>query len=173
MYQQRNIIVPYYKKVSNISENEILNRQLFRYNSNYRLDEVLTSKGTSPFEVSLKYLSYDPNGLPTSYVAKDGRVHSFGWSNYQVTLSGVAESAFPIDFSMSMLNDPNSMEGVYDVKLYEYDTLGRIKKIIDANGRDTSYDYDEFGNLIMVKDADENILKKVTYKYKSEEGDSN
>lgn len=48
---------------------------------------------------------------------------------------------------------------------YTYHLLHGVKTITDANGKTTTYDYDDFGRLIQVKDHKGNIIKQVEYNY--------
>jgi YD repeat-containing protein len=48
---------------------------------------------------------------------------------------------------------------------YTYDPLVGITSQCDANGRFTYYEYDAFQRLVVVRDQDNNVLKKICYNY--------
>jgi len=51
------------------------------------------------------------------------------------------------------------------VTVYLYDTVLGLKQIIDPNGRSTFYDYDDMGRLKVIQDAEGNIIEEYTYHY--------
>jgi len=48
---------------------------------------------------------------------------------------------------------------------YTYDPLIGVKSITDPNQRLIKYEYDSLGRLLLIRDNDNNIIKKYTYNY--------
>jgi YD repeat-containing protein len=51
------------------------------------------------------------------------------------------------------------------ISTYTYEPLIGMSSQCDANNRITYYEYDAFGRLMLIRDQDKNILKKVCYNY--------
>ena len=54
------------------------------------------------------------------------------------------------------------------ITTYDYDPLIGISVMKDARGRSTSYEYDAFGRLKLIKDHDGKLLEEYKYHYKGE-----
>ena len=52
--------------------------------------------------------------------------------------------------------------------IYLYESPFGLSKTIDPNGRETSYEYDDFGRLIQVMDHDGNVLSETEYNYSNQ-----
>ncbi|HEY9049622.1 MAG TPA: hypothetical protein VIN08_27180 [Ohtaekwangia sp.] len=48
---------------------------------------------------------------------------------------------------------------------YTYDPLVGLKSVTDPNQRLLKYEYDDLGRLVLIRDNDDNIIKKYTYNY--------
>lgn len=86
-----------------------------------------------------------------------------GWTMYSRTVSNatainVYGSGFIDDIRLYPLNA--------QMTTYTYDPLVGMTSAIDAKGQTTYYEYDSFGRLKYIKDADGNILTEHTYNYK-------
>ena len=72
----------------------------------------------------------------------------------------------------------NAGSGLDDIRIfpkssqmvtYTYDPLMGITSVTDANNVTTYYDYDDLGRLQMIKDSDQNIVKRYKYHYQNEQ----
>ncbi len=111
---------------------------------------------------------------------EDGSYTSFIWAENQINLLAVIKNAtkhdvevlFGAAFEGNNLGLSPAQQNLLRQNLtnslittYGYNNLDELVRIIDENGVRTSYEYDEFGRLLMVKDHEGNILKKHTYHY--------
>lgn len=85
-------------------------------------------------------------------------------------LSNLAESSDSAEIE-NLLNDLRSELAVdvpkAMVTTYTYDPLVGMKSQVDPNGKQMTYDYDDFGRLKFIKDDDGNIVKKYDYHYQT------
>jgi len=54
------------------------------------------------------------------------------------------------------------------ITTYTHKPLIGITSITDPRGEKTTYHYDSFGRLILIKDADGNIISENKYNYRTE-----
>jgi hypothetical protein len=113
------------------------------------------------------------NGNVSQSIAKDGIITSFIWG-YNNTLPIVR--AVNADY-VTLLSAYNAVSGNLDLirsqpslsnallNTYEYKPGVGIIKETDARGRNVYYEYDVFNRLTLIKDHDNNILKKICYNY--------
>ena len=143
--------------------------------------------GNSPLETRIIYHNYDTHGNP-QYISKDNAdkvVYLWGY-NYQYPIAeikGAAYSDVTGKISESSLNTiaaksepaaadwtsinnlrtqlPNAL-----VTTYTYKPLIGIQTMTDPRGVVTKYDYDSFGRLIKVTQADR-VIESYEYHYKN------
>jgi YD repeat-containing protein len=70
------------------------------------------------------------------------------------------------------LNNLRSMPGAF-VTTYTYKPLIGITSETDVRGRTTFYEYDSFNRLSLIRDQDQNILKKICYNYAGQPANCN
>jgi YD repeat-containing protein len=153
----------------------------------------LTSLSTSWLNVSLtaptKYhysgwvYSNGPSGQFYLYMKRSGETGAFTYvDNIQTTVTNkwvYLEKDFSVPADVVQLNircDNNGGGTVWfdDVRLYPsdaqmttytYDPLKGVTSQTDINNRGTFYEYDALGRLSVVRDQDNNVIKKVCYNY--------
>jgi YD repeat-containing protein len=92
---------------------------------------------------------------------KTGRTQN-GWTYYEHRISGQAS----ISISGSGLIDELRMyPEKAQMTTMTYEPLIGISSICDVNSKILYYEYDELGRLILIRDQDRNIVKKVCYNY--------
>jgi YD repeat-containing protein len=113
------------------------------------------------------------NGNVSQTIAKDGIITSYIWG-YNYTLPIV--KAVNVDYS-TLLNAYNAVGGSLNLirnqpslsnallNTYEYKPGVGITKETDPRGRSIYYEYDAFGRLTLIKDHDNNVIKKICYNY--------
>ena len=60
---------------------------------------------------------------------------------------------------MSLTEAANDASGSTRTSLFDHDALGRLTKVTDPAGNETSYTYDALGNRTMVTDPKGNITR--------------
>lgn len=151
-------------------------------------------KGNNSYETTLRYFGYDTEGNLTSFSKENNIVHTYIWG-YDHAYPVVQIENLPIDQvassiisnieNHSFLNsddinnvqlDVNYLKGQlsslinnpnYRVTLYTYNNLIGMTSQTDPNGITTYYEYDDFGRLQAIKDANGKTLKTHSYHYKS------
>jgi YD repeat-containing protein len=113
------------------------------------------------------------NGNVSQSVAKDGIITSYIWG-YNNTLAIV--KAINVDYA-TLLSAYNAVSGNLNLirsqpslsnallNTYEYKPGVGIIKETDARGRNINYEYDALNRLTLVRDHDNNIVKKICYNY--------
>lgn len=129
--------------------------------------------------------TYDSKGNLTSFEHSNGMTSSYIWG-YSGTLpivkienaslediDTVLGTDFTLDdpsgdvLSSSQLNAIRSISGAY-VTSYTYMQGRGISTIVDQNGLQTTYEYDDYGRLSLVRDHNQHIIQLVDYKYAGE-----
>lgn len=134
-------------------------------------------------QTDLTFEQYDSKGHPLQYTTKDGITTSVIWgynNTYPVAkIVGSTYSAAIALLNTSVLEVPSSDEamrnelnklrnelvGKFFVTTYTYTPLIGMTSQTDPNNRTTYYEYDGFGRLSLIRDQDQNILKKYCYNY--------
>ena len=91
-----------------------------------------------------------------------------GWKYYEHQISGQTN----IILTGSGLVDEVRLYPaiIAQMTTYTYDPLIGVTSQCDANNRIAYYEYDEYQRLILVRDQDRNILKKICYNYAGQTG---
>ena len=149
--------------------------------------DILIKNGTGAYENRLKFVNYDSFGNPL-YISKDNADNIvYLWSyNYQYpiaeikgitysdvtgkiaesTLNSIAAKGEPTDTDMNTINSlRNSLPNAL-VTTYTYKPLVGMATMTDPRGVVTKYDYDSFGRLNKVTQADKTI-EYYDYHYKN------
>ena len=138
---------------------------------------------SSKEDLRLSYHAYDDYGNPLE-VSKAGGAHIFYLWGYHgqypiakienttktalVGVLGDLEDVNESDLSAINTLRNNSTFKNTMITTYDYDPLIGISVMKDARGRSTSYEYDAFGRLKLIKDHDGKLLEEYKYHYKGE-----
>jgi YD repeat-containing protein len=135
-------------------------------------------------ETEVTINEYDTKGNILQFTGKDAVVTSFVWGYNQlypvakVTNSTSANAQSHITQSIlnnavggsddpairNHLNNLRNIPGAF-VTTYTYNPLIGITSETDPNGKTTYYEYDSYNRLSLIRDQDNNILKKICYNY--------
>lgn len=85
-----------------------------------------------------------------------------GWKYYEHKITGVTTATLT---GSGLIDEVRLYPAVAQMTTYTYEPLVGITSQCDANNRISYYQYDGFGRLILIKDQDNNIVKKICYNY--------
>ncbi|GAB2839385.1 hypothetical protein GCM10027043_48290 [Ferruginibacter profundus] len=136
----------------------------------------------NPIETRENYNAYDAYGNLLEKQKPNGIKETFLWGydkQYPVaTVTGADYATASGLVDLSVLNAPASDDALRTelnkirtglpnalVTSYTYDNVYGLTSITDPRGRITYYNYDGLGRLALIKDHDNNILKKICYNY--------
>lgn len=185
----QHIITPV---VEQIQRNETSLQELTRTQTNYsylgqntlfRTASVASSvKGNQP-ETDVVFNQYDSKGNVLQYTGRDGLVTSFVWGyNQQFPVAKIIGKSYADVVSqssiiMSVINNPandnalrtelNKIRALTGclVTGFTYLPLVGITSQTGPEGHTIYYEYDAAGRLRLVRDQDNNIIKKICYNY--------
>jgi YD repeat-containing protein len=119
--------------------------------SNFKgLNQAGDLLSNSQYKLHTHILSYDSYGNPLSVKTRDGLLTNYTWGNFGANIT--QKNVVGANISLS--------------ETWEWFPLIGIKSYTDQNGLKTTYEYDGFGRLNLVKDNNNSIVKKYTYHYK-------
>ncbi|WP_163325497.1 hypothetical protein [Draconibacterium mangrovi] len=128
-----------------------------------------------------KFEYYDSKGNPTQITSRDGTTTSYLWDatdNYLMAkVQGATYSQVSSQdgktYSYSSKTLYNSLKSVAPAAMiitYSHKPLIGITEQTDPNGVTTYYEYDAFGRLDQIKNADGEIVEQYDYHYAGEDG---
>jgi YD repeat-containing protein len=143
---------------------------------------ITTQLGTNPADARIQYKQYDNLGnlLDVSKTDNEDVVYFYGYNAAlpvaKVTGTNYNTAAQYVD--QSVLNSPSSDQVMRDqlnnlrlhlpnalVTSYTYAPLVGVTSETDPRGKTTYYEYDPMGRLKLVRDLNNNIVKKICYNY--------
>jgi YD repeat-containing protein len=174
----------------------VVNGELSRSATNYGLfsPNNIPSPATvqsavlgNTLETDLTFNAYDDKNNILQYTGKDGVVNSFVWGyNKQYPVAKIIGKSYVDVISqsgidLSILNAPAN-DAAMRTELNKLRTLSSClmttytdKPLVgttsetDPNGRTKYYEYDAFNRLNLIRDQDNNILKKICYNYQGQQ----
>ena len=174
----------------------VVNGELARTNTSYGLfsPNNIPSPATAQsavlgntLETDLTFDAYDDKNNILQYTGKDGVVNSFVWGyNKQYPVAKIigktyADVISQSSINLSILNAPASDAAMRTelnklrtlssclMTTYTYKPLVGTTSETDPNGRTKYYEYDAFNRLNLIRDQDNNILKKICYNYQGQQ----
>jgi len=174
------------KKIETLRNSTLLETKEINYvnnfagNSSYLAETISVAKGTNPLESRIRYIKYDEYGNPLELKQEDGMhiVYLWGYNKaYPIakienaTYSQVTSALGTTNISEANLSSINNLRnnGSFSNSLittYTYKPLVGVTSITDPRSYKTTYEYDSFGRLEFIKDADGNILEENKYNYR-------
>lgn len=153
--------------------NTFLSRQKTVYGSFPTISTLLpqyiyNTKGSIE-EKRVTFNSYDDRGNVTQYTEENNMPVSFVWNaDKTLPVAKVENAAYAsLQALPGGLNaDFRTLLPDARVTTYTYKPLIGVSTITDASNRVSTYEYDAFGRLLLVKDHDGNIIKTFEYHYK-------
>jgi YD repeat-containing protein len=171
-----------YKDSTLLSTSKIVYDNAFSGNASYLPKTIQTAKDTQALENRVRYESYDEYGHPLEVQSEKGTPISYIWGyNKSQPIAKIenasnAQIATALGVSLSTVDESdmaaiNSLRATLDnamVTTYTYIPLVGVSTITDPRGYTTTYEYDSFGRLSTVKDADGKILTENEYNYRTQ-----
>ncbi|MCA0349534.1 MAG: hypothetical protein LCH35_09765 [Bacteroidetes bacterium] len=152
---------------------------------------IETKKGSNGSETRFVYDSYDIYGNPLCFKNTNGMYVSYIWgyqhsqpiakienaqyNSINPSLISLAQSASNTSVTGTETNLLSALSNLRNslpnaiITTYTYKPLIGVSTITDPKGYIMYYDYDSFGRLNQVKDAEGKILSKSEYHYKTQE----
>jgi len=166
---------------NNTGIEEIKNNYTDWGNSNFEVASIERSVMGNPLTNIGVITNYDKNGNILEYTGKDGVINSIIWgykntfpvakitgANYSQALALVDTSAIQTLDGPTLLSALNSLRTNLAgsiVITYTYKPLIGVSTITDANDKTNTYEYDVFNRLKLIKDQDNNLVRKIEYSY--------
>ncbi len=167
---------------TNFGNGSLLNANTFLKNANAGIN--------NSYKPVVLFNSYDDNGnITTQQKAADvKKSYIWGYNSQYPVAEVIGEDYATIiansNLNKTILQSPSTSDEDMRTELnkirksfpaalvttYTYKPLIGISSQTDINNRTTYYEYDSFGRLILVRDHDKNILKKLCYNYKGQPG---
>ncbi|MBX3254770.1 MAG: hypothetical protein KF862_11570 [Chitinophagaceae bacterium] len=156
---------------------------------NIAISKVRACTGSAPIEDKFHFNRYDASGnLLERQKANDVKeIYLWGYNgqypvakiigtDYTTAISKVSQSQINAATAISN-NDLNVRNLVNNfrtipntlVTTYTYEPLVGITSETDINNRTTYYEYDGFQRLVLIRDHDKNIIKRICYNYAGEQ----
>ena len=153
--------------------------------------QVFSKQLNEGFRNELTFNQYDDQGNLLQYTGKDGIVSSIIWGynkTYPVAkIIGMGyedaknNSGINVAILNNLLTNDNAMRtelnklrsltGKVLVSTMTYSPLIGVTSETDANGKTVYYEYDNFNRLKLIRDKENNILKKICYNYQGQQTD--
>jgi YD repeat-containing protein len=186
----RNIISPV---IGQTTTNVTLGKELAKSRTNYsfwagsqfiRPASIQKSVSGNVLETSATINAYDEKGNILQKTDKNGAIVSLFWGyNQQYPVAKVEGKSYQdaltqSGINLSVINNPSATDQNMRIELdrlrlltncfvttYTYKPLVGMTSETDPNGKTVYFEYDQFNRLSLVRDQDNNIVKKVCYNF--------
>ncbi len=148
-------------------------------------ENIQVKKTTNPLETRVRFNAYDNLGNLLEQQKDNDILQSYVYGynkNYPVVqVVGASSATIAALVNQTVLDNPLSTDAQIRTELnnirtglattkalvttYTYKPLVGINSQTDPNGRTTYYEYDAFNRLTLIRDKDNNVLKKICYNY--------
>ena len=98
---------------------------------------------------------------------------SNGWTYYEHIVANPAGGTMTLSGTGSIIDELRLYPANAQMTTYAYQPLVGLTSQCDVNNRITYYEYDGIGRLLLIRDLDKNIIKKVCYNYAGQTGNCN
>lgn len=174
------LVTQTYKNTEKLSEQESLYKD---WGNSLFLPEILkSSKGSNDLENRLKYNIYDDIGNPLEVQRENGMKISYIWgynktqpiakienaTNTQIASALGMDVTTANESNLTTINNLRSTLPYAMITTFTYIPLVGVRTITDPKGYTTTYEYDLFGRLSKVKDAQGKILTENEYNYRNQ-----
>ncbi len=88
-----------------------------------------------------------------------------GWTYYEHKVVNPSGGTITVSGSNGVIDELRLYPAGAQMTTYTYAPLIGMTSQCDVNNRITYYQYDDFGRLMLVRDQDKNIIKKICYNY--------
>lgn len=141
------------------------------------------AKAGNPLEDRIVYHQYDDHGNPVELSKADDLDYTYLWGyNYSKVVAEIQNATYQevlnsLSCSYTELQTKteqellsiftalrNDMEASL-ITSFTYEPLKGMTTQTDPNGRVSYYEYDDYGRLVVVRDEDQHVIKKVEYNY--------
>ncbi|MCL6218453.1 RHS repeat protein [Zunongwangia pacifica] len=152
-------------------------------NAVYQPERIQSSKGTGVWQDRIVFEDYYANGK-IKEVSKAGGAHivylwgyhgQYPIAKIENTTKATLENELGLlknvdESDLPAINNLRSNSAFKDAMIttYEYEPLVGMTVMTDPRGRTTTYHYDDFGRLEMVKDHEGKLVEEYEYHYKGE-----
>ena len=152
-------------------------------NPDYLPNIIKDAKGTATAENKLRFNRYDIFGSPIEVTRENGTPIVYLYDANHHNVIAVIENAtyaqvvsflgvMPVlgysESNMVAINNLRTQLPLASIITYTYKPLVGVATSTDARGQVTTYNYDAFGRLIKVTDAQNNIISENVYKYRNQ-----
>lgn len=130
---------------------------------------IYTKNGSNSQELRMTIDSYDEKGNITQYTPENNIPVSIVWnSDKTLPIAKVENATYStlLGLPSGLNSDFRTLLPNARVTTFTYKPLIGVATITDANNKTNTYEYDEYGRPIIIKDQDGNIIKTFDYHYK-------
>jgi hypothetical protein len=130
-----------------------------QYHTNFYLPSKIETKiGNGTLHTAIDFLGYDTRGNLNGFKTRDGQTITLDW----YTLADLGKTDLLKSYSVGGGSNGTVL---FRTMFYDYKPLVGLSLTSDINDYETTYLYDGFNRLKSVKDAQNYLLKDLSYHY--------